>query len=49
MIGYPLGINFVGVMGGGLLEYSFMLVGMSDVWLIVLVVYLLVLLTICMM
>jgi len=39
--GYPLGINLVGVMAGGMLEYLSMLVGMKAVWLAVLAVYML--------
>lgn len=38
--GYALGINLVGAMAGGLVEYLSMLVGMKAVWLIVLCVYL---------
>ena len=37
--GYPLGINLVGAMAGGLLEYASMAIGMRSVWLIVLAVY----------
>jgi hypothetical protein len=37
--GYPLGVNLVGAMAGGVLEYSSMVVGMRSVWLIVLAVY----------
>ena len=39
--GYPLGINLIGAMGGGLIEYVSMLIGMRAVWMIVLVIYLL--------
>ena len=38
--GYALGINLVGAMGGGLIEYVSMVIGMRSVWLLVLVVYL---------
>ncbi len=38
--GYPLGMNLVGVMCGGLFEYVSMLTGMRAVWLLVVVVYL---------
>lgn len=37
--GYPLGVNLVGAMAGGLLEYASMVVGMRAVWLIALGVY----------
>ncbi len=37
--GYPLGVNLVGAMAGGLLEYSSMALGMRAIWLIVLGVY----------
>ncbi len=37
--GYPLGVNLVGAMAGGLLEYTSMALGMRAVWLIVLGVY----------
>jgi len=43
--GYPLGINLIGAMSGALLEYSSMLIGMRDVWLVLLVIYLLAMLT----
>ncbi len=39
--GYALGLNLVGAMAGGLIEYVSMLTGMRDVWLVVLAVYLL--------
>jgi hypothetical protein len=39
--GYPLGINLVGAMSGALLEYLSMLIGMRDVWLVLVTVYLL--------
>lgn len=39
--GYPLGLNLVGAMCGGFVEYVSMLIGMRQVWLVVLVVYLL--------
>jgi SAM-dependent methyltransferase len=39
--GYPLGLNLVGAMGGGLVEYLSMLLGMRAIWMVVLVVYLL--------
>lgn len=38
--GYPLGINLIGAMGGGLIEYVSMALGMRLVWMIVLVIYL---------
>jgi SAM-dependent methyltransferase len=38
--GYPLGLNLIGAMAGGLVEYISMLTGMRAVWLIVLVLYL---------
>ena len=37
--GYALGINLVGAMGGGLLEYFSMLTGMRNIWLIALLIY----------
>lgn len=37
--GYPLGVNLVGAMAGGLTEYTSMALGMRAVWLIVLAVY----------
>jgi SAM-dependent methyltransferase len=39
--GYPLGVNLVGAMAGGLVEYMSMATGMRAVWLMVLIVYLL--------
>jgi hypothetical protein len=39
--GYPLGVNLIGAMGGGLIEYASMVIGMRQVWMIVLVIYLL--------
>ena len=39
--GYPLGINLIGAMCGALLEYSSMYIGMRNVWLVLLGVYLL--------
>lgn len=41
IIGYPLGLNLIGAMGGGLIEYVSMLIGMRRVWLIVLAIYVL--------
>jgi hypothetical protein len=38
--GYALGINLVGAMGGGLIEYVSMVIGMRSIRLLVLVVYL---------
>lgn len=38
--GYPLGINMIGAMAGGLVEYLSMLTGMRAIWLVVLCVYL---------
>ncbi len=43
--GYALGINLVGAMAGGLIEYVSMVVGMRSVWLVIIAVYVLVLLT----
>jgi SAM-dependent methyltransferase len=37
--GYPLGLNLVGAMAGGLLEYASMATGMRAVWLIAFTVY----------
>ena len=37
--GYPLGINLIGAMGGGLLEYTSMALGMRGVWLVALAIY----------
>jgi hypothetical protein len=37
--GYPLGVNLVGAMAGGLLEYVSMATGMRTIWLLVLAVY----------
>ena len=39
--GYALGLNLVGAMAGGLVEYASMVVGMRMIWLIILGVYLL--------
>ncbi len=39
--GYPLGINLIGAMAGGMIEYTSMLTGLRSVWLIVLGIYLL--------
>ncbi len=39
--GYALGVNLVGAMAGGFVEYVSMLIGLRQVWLVVLVVYLL--------
>lgn len=39
--GYPLGINLIGAMAGGLLEYASMAIGMRGIWIVVVVVYLL--------
>ena len=39
--GYPLGVNLVGAMAGGVLEYVSMITGMRAVWLLVLVIYML--------
>ena len=38
--GYPLGINLIGAMAGGMIEYTSMLGGMRMVWLIILIIYL---------
>jgi len=37
--GYPLGINLIGAMGGGLLEYASMAIGMRGIWLVALAIY----------
>lgn len=37
--GYPLGINLIGAMGGGLIEYASMATGMRGVWLIAIAIY----------
>jgi SAM-dependent methyltransferase len=37
--GYALGINLVGAMAGGLVEYASMLVGMRAIWLIAVLLY----------
>jgi Spermine/spermidine synthase domain len=37
--GYPLGLNLVGAMAGGLIEYLSMLIGMRQVWLVALAIY----------
>jgi SAM-dependent methyltransferase len=37
--GYALGINLIGAMIGGLLEYASMLTGMRQVWLLIILVY----------
>ena len=39
--GYPLGINLIGAMAGGIIEYVSMVVGIRMVWLFILVIYLL--------
>jgi hypothetical protein len=39
--GYPLGVNLIGAMAGGVLEYVSMVTGMRAVWLLVLAVYML--------
>jgi hypothetical protein len=39
--GYPLGVNLIGAMSGGVVEYLSMAIGMRAIWLIVLFVYLL--------
>ncbi len=39
--GYALGVNLIGAMAGGFVEYVSMLIGLRQVWLVVLVVYLL--------
>jgi hypothetical protein len=43
--GFPLGINLVGAMAGGLIEYLSMVVGMRSIWLIIVAVYLMAYLT----
>lgn len=42
---YALGLNLIGAMAGGILEYASMLTGMRDVWLLATLVYLLALLS----
>jgi len=42
--GYALGINLVGAMTGGLIEYLSMVIGMKAVWLVIIAVYVTVLL-----
>jgi SAM-dependent methyltransferase len=37
--GYALGINLIGAMGGGLIEYVSMLYGMRSVWIVLTVIY----------
>jgi hypothetical protein len=37
--GYPLGINLIGAMSGGFIEYSSMIIGMRGVWFVILVIY----------
>ena len=37
--GLPLGINLVGAMAGGLIEYLSMVIGMRNIWLVIVVVY----------
>jgi SAM-dependent methyltransferase len=37
--GYALGINLVGAMAGGMVEYLSMLIGMRQVWLLIILVY----------
>jgi mannose/fructose/N-acetylgalactosamine-specific phosphotransferase system component IID len=37
--GYPVGVNLVGAMAGGLVEYLSMAAGMRNVWRVVLGVY----------
>ena len=37
--GYALGINLIGAMIGGLLEYASMLTGMRQIWLLIILVY----------
>ncbi len=39
--GYALGVNLIGAMAGGFVEYVSMLIGLRQVWLVVLIVYLL--------
>lgn len=39
--GFALGINLIGAMAGGLLEYASMLVGMRSIWLVIILIYLL--------
>jgi SAM-dependent methyltransferase len=38
-VGYPLGLNLVGAMAGGWLEYLSMVYGLRSIWLVALVVY----------
>ncbi len=37
--GYPLGVNLIGAMAGGTIEYASMAVGMRAIWLVVLAIY----------
>lgn len=37
--GYALGINLVGAMAGGLVEYLSMLIGMRQIWLLIVLIY----------
>jgi SAM-dependent methyltransferase len=37
--GYALGINLIGAMGGGLVEYASMIIGMRAIWLVLVAVY----------
>jgi hypothetical protein len=39
VIGYPLGMNMIGAMAGGSVEYLSMLFGMRSIWLILVLVY----------
>lgn len=38
-VGYPFGMNMIGAMAGGSVEYLSMLIGMRNIWLILLLVY----------
>jgi SAM-dependent methyltransferase len=38
-VGYPLGLNLVGAMAGGWLEYLSMIYGLRSIWLVALLVY----------
>jgi hypothetical protein len=40
-VGYPFGMNMIGAMAGGSIEYLSMLIGMRRIWLVLMLVYLL--------
>ncbi len=43
--GFALGLNLIGAMSGGFVEYLSMIIGMRSLWLVILVIYLMALLT----